>query len=176
MIEYASPRFRAPLFHRHGRAVAEDIRVSCHEASHTILRWENGREISKITINPQEIDGRQINGRVQGGTRLSVLSDDAELFCRITELVAGNVGEQLFLGECRGLRGSDRKRAHFYASALCGSEIAIGHLIDAAEAEAFYVLDRYRHILDALVNRLCEVRVLSGTEVLALIKLAGGQA
>jgi hypothetical protein len=170
---YSSPRFLAPQLHRHGRSVSEDVRIAAHESGHAILRWTNGRSIGGITVEPDEIDGRKINGRVWWD--LSDCEDDSDYFGRCVEVVAGAVGEKLFLGESRGLRGSDKRKAYRCASALCESENAIQHLIRAAEAEAAHVLLEHDHVIEALVTELCEKRTMDGNAVTAVINRAAGK-
>ncbi|SIO49019.1 hypothetical protein SAMN05443247_06338 [Bradyrhizobium erythrophlei] len=46
----------------------------------------------------------------------------------------------------------------------------------AVEAEAAHVITEHRHVLDALVTRLCDKRTLNGHEVLTIINRAAGKA
>jgi ATP-dependent Zn protease len=171
---YSSPRFLASQLHRHGRSVAEDLRVAAHESGHAILRWVNGRSIGGITVDPREIDGRKINGRTWGDPA-NCEDSDSYYFGRIVELVAGSVGEEVYLGEAKGLKGSDRRKAYRCASALCESEDAASLLIRAAKVEAAHVITEHRHVLEALVTGLCDSRTLSGGDVLGIIRRAAGQ-
>jgi ATP-dependent Zn protease len=113
------------------------------------------------------IGGRKLNGRVWGYP--ADCEDDLDFFGRCVELVAGAVGEKLFLGESKGLRGSDKRKAHRCASWLCESDSAVRHLIRAAEAEAAHVLLENEHVIEALVTELCEKRTMDGNAIIAVI-------
>jgi hypothetical protein len=158
---------------RHGRTVHEDVRVASHEAGHCIARAHFRMEIESVRITPETNgDGRIINGCVRGDP--GECESDTAYFDRLIAIVAGNIGEQVYYGESKGLRGSDRRKALRYAGFLCESEAAVDFIIAAAEADARHILCDNFHVLDALASRLLEVREMSGTEVLALIDRLGG--
>jgi hypothetical protein len=74
------------------RNVADRVSTAAHEAAHIITRWANGRSITAVTVEPQIMNGRQINGRVTHG---GMNDGDEDYFSRCVEVVAGAVGEQL---------------------------------------------------------------------------------
>jgi hypothetical protein len=172
-VNYVSPRFQAAVLHRHGRTVSEDVRIAAHEGGHCIGRAHFGMTIRAVRIEPETLEnGKVRNGRVQGDP--GDCDGDGDCFNRLISLVAGNIGEEVYLGEAKGLRGSDRRKALRYARYLCESDEAVKLMIAAAEADARHILDDNFHLLDALASRLLEVREMTGTEVLALIDRLGG--
>jgi ATP-dependent Zn protease len=162
--EYAAPRFAA--LHPHGRATAEDVRIAAHEAGHAIARWSNGISIEGITIEPDDKDGRKINGRVWGDTD----DDDFDFFARCVVLVAGCTAERVYLEESMGLRGSDRRKAHRAARNLCDSETAADLVVEAAKHEAEHLLREHERALDVLASTLLERRTMDGRSVVELIE------
>lgn len=157
-----------------GRDLIEDLRIAAHEAAHAVARWFWGRSIYSVTIDPSTAaDGRTTNGKVSGD---GVETDgDANYFQRCVELVAGSVGELVLLGETAGLRGSDRRKARFNASALADADEAIDHIIAAATAEAEHVLRQNFHCLSVLSEALLKKRTMSGSDVVALLDDEGAK-
>ncbi|WLA51691.1 hypothetical protein QIH80_17130 [Bradyrhizobium elkanii] len=145
----------------------EQQRVACHEAAHAVTRFACGLQIDHVTIVGRLEGDRMINGSVIGG-----VTDDSERsdFSRIIVLVAGSIGEQLYLGEGRGLRGSDKWKALRYAEHLASNSNAISLLIRAAEIEAESIIRQHNRSFRALVKALLARSVMTGNDVVALIE------
>jgi ATP-dependent Zn protease len=135
-------------------------RVVYHEAGHAIVGRALGDAVASITVEPREIDGRLINGRVRW-----VSDDGLNDFNRCIVLVAGGIAERMFCGETRGLRGTDRDKARKHASEICETEKGIDHLIGAAKSEADRILIENSFLVEALVDQLRVRRTMTGREV-----------
>jgi hypothetical protein len=132
------------------------------------MRYEHGETIDFATITKQVVeDGDIINGRVSGPSY--DFADDGDFFDRLIEAVAGDCGEEQYLGECRGLGGSDRKTAERCASALADSPKARKLMISAARVEATRIINASWIAFEQLINALLVQRTLSGAEVEAII-------
>jgi ATP-dependent Zn protease len=160
-------RGAAALAHRQFRPVNEELRVAAHEAGHAITRWAQSLPFTSVTIEGREIDGRTVNGRVTGD-KDSVNDDD--WFDLIVVSVAGAAAELIYLGQSRGLKGSDKRKAHLFASGLASSDRAIDLLVRAATVEANSILNEHYLALDSLISALCQNRTMSGADVIALIE------
>jgi hypothetical protein len=149
------------------------LRIAYHEAGHCIARAHFGMTIETVRIEPETLEnGKVRNGRVQGDP--GDCESDGDYFNRLITIVSGNIGEEVYLCEAKGLRGSDRRKAHLYASYLCESDAGVDLMIAAAEADARHILGENFHVLDALASRLLESREMTGPEVLTLIDRLGG--
>jgi hypothetical protein len=166
----ATRSFNSPL--PQGRSKDKDERVLYHELGHLIAGRELGQSVETISAEPHEMDGRIINGRVRWKQSSSDDDSNGDFECRFNRcivLVAGAVAEQLFLGEGRGLRGSDKVKARKHASAICETERGIDYLIAAAESEAEHILIRNSFLVEALMEQVRVHRTMSGPEVEACI-------
>jgi hypothetical protein len=153
----------------HGRDVAEEVRVAAHESAHALMRYEHAKNIDLATITRQVVeDGNIVNGRVSGPSY--DFADDPDYFDRLIEAVAGDCGEGQYLGECRGLGGSDRQTAERCASALADSPKARKLLISAARVEATRIINENWIAFERLINALLVQRTLGGVEVEAIIR------
>ncbi|WP_210184227.1 hypothetical protein [Bradyrhizobium macuxiense] len=148
--------------------VREAHRVACHEAAHAILRWCHGRTIDRVSVVAIRQDGRTINGRCSGD--IGDLESDHDYYSRIVELVGGNAGEVIHLGEGRGLRGSDQRKVNDYAASLTDNVNARSLIIRAAEIEAEHLLRKHEQAFRALVDALLARSVLTGRQVTEIIE------
>jgi hypothetical protein len=84
---------------------------------------------------------------------------------QIIELVAGSVGERLFLGNSGPGSSADYAKAQAYVRLICKSKRGAALYVEAREAEAEHLLDQYRHIVKQLAEQLLIRRTLTGLEI-----------
>ncbi|GEC52659.1 ATP-dependent Zn protease [Bradyrhizobium japonicum] len=154
------------MFHSQTALWREQQRIAAHESAHCIARFACGLSIDHVSIVGRLEGYRTINGVVIGGA-----ADDDERgdFSRIVVLVAGSIGEEVFLSEGTGLRGSDRRKALRYAERLASNSNAISLLIRAAEVEAEAILRQHELAFRNLVETLLARSRLTGQQVLEVI-------
>ncbi|MDR2074163.1 MAG: AAA family ATPase [Oscillospiraceae bacterium] len=89
---------------------AEDLkRTSIHEASHALLAWFSGRDVSKVIISPRTRAAGATFSRRREGCSSCLLQSE---FCfEIIICVAGRAGEQVYFEECSIGSASDFKKA-----------------------------------------------------------------
>ncbi|MGF6427333.1 hypothetical protein [Bradyrhizobium elkanii] len=155
------------MLHSRTADIREASRIAAHESAHCVARFACGLSIDYVSIIGRLEGYRTINGRVTGG-----IADDSERgdFTKIIVLVAGSIGEQLYLGESRGLRGSDRRKATSCAAYLAENSNARSLIIRAAEIEAEAILRKYEAPFRTLVKSLLARSVMTGSDVVALIE------
>jgi ATP-dependent Zn protease len=145
------------------RSEARDERIIYHELGHAVVGRALGDTVESITVDPQEIDGRSVNGRVKWEPSDDGLDD----WCRCIVLVAGGIAERMFCGNEGKLRGSDKEKARKHAGNICETEVNL--LIDAAKAEAERILEKNRPLVEGLAAELCVRRTMSGSEIEACL-------
>jgi hypothetical protein len=141
------------------RSDASDTRISHHEIGHAIVSMALGDRVEFITIEPSRENGRLINGRVRW------TSDGIDAFYRCVVNVAGATAEQVFCVGSGKLRGTDRANAMEHAREICETEDEIDDVIRGARIEAKCILEKNRHLVEALAGELRVRRTMTGREV-----------
>jgi hypothetical protein len=92
-------------------------------------------------------------------------------FNRCVGIVAGSVGEKLFLPDGQPWpAASDEMKADAYTGLLCKSEVGARHLRLACEAEAERILIENEDVVMALAAALRAERTLNGEQIDAVIQ------
>jgi hypothetical protein len=169
---------------------ADDLRIALHESSHALAGRLLGSPLGGMTCDA----GEGFSGLCWGPSherRSKFSSHDAPSLCaqigpsmpapgenraavadivlhchtRVVELVAGSVGEALFLPGEPWPADSDRAQERAIGSLVCSSPEAIEAFIDFCVAEAAALLRPQEHILRALTNALLIRRTMDGREI-----------
>lgn len=182
-----------------GRTVAMDCRYSLHEASHALVqRILQGTSIGFVTLTPNAIAAAMCCGPKFDAANLCAADDDddeeqhwineildtlpregepiieaadvyAQAHARVTELVAGTAGEEMFCPGAPLYAHSDELCARANASLVCSSRESIERFVDFARAEARSLLRRFDYVVRAIADELLIHRTLDGAEVDAII-------
>jgi hypothetical protein len=181
-----------------GRTRSDDHRICIHEASHaTVMRYISDKPLKGATVEPGETFAGRVWGQQSHIAELSNVSVESlnsvvrnhspepgvsngyladvflHSFNRCIGLVAGTVGEKLFLGEGEPWPAwSDVYKSRDYARLICKSESAVEHLLEACKAEAEQILRDSEHIVMAIATELRTKRTISGEEIDACIARA----
>lgn len=101
------------------------------------------------------------NGRVPCGRRRYFL----RVHGRCVELVAGTVGEKLFLDGPFWLAVDDLRQARAYVGMICSSLASVEAFLDFCRVEPAALLTSSAHIVYALAAELAQRRTMNGAEV-----------
>lgn len=177
------------------RTAADDMRIALHESNHAVVGRLLGQPLGGITCDAGDgFSGRcwgpEFESRFAGGPSASSLcaqigpmmpgpgesrADTADIFLhvhnRCTELVAGSVGESLFLGSAWQAT-DDRAQERALASLIASAPEAIEAFIGFCRAEAAALLRPREHIVRALTAALLIRRTMTGAEVDEVIAAA----
>jgi hypothetical protein len=178
------------------RTAADDMRVALHESNHAVVGRLLGQPLGGVTINAGDgfsdlCWGPTFQSKFTGGPSPSSLcaqigrmmpapgesrNSTADIFLhvhnRCTELVAGSVGEALFLPGLPWDAVDDRAQERALASLICSSPEAAKAFIDFCAIEAAALLRPREHIVRALTKALLIRRAMTGAEVDTIIAAA----
>jgi hypothetical protein len=107
-----------------------------------------------------------------GESRLNVADIFLHCHLRIVELVAGSVGESLFLPGEAWQAVDDRPQERALASLICSSPDSIEAFVNFCMVEAAALLRPREHIVRALTEELLIRRTMNGIEVDTIIMQA----
>jgi hypothetical protein len=91
---------------------------------------------------------------------------------RCIELVAGTVGEELFLDGPAWIAHDDLRQVHAYAGLICSSPASVEAFLDFCRVEAAALLTASTHVVHALAAELATRRTMDGAEVDSVIESA----
>jgi hypothetical protein len=169
------------------------MRVALHESNHAVVGRLLGQPLSGVNINAGDGSsglcwGPTFQSKFTGGSSLCAQirrmmpapgesrNSAADIFLhvhnRCTELVAGSVGEALFLPGLPWDAVDDRARERALASLICSSPEAAKAFIDFCAIEAAALLRPREHIVRPLTKTLLIRRTMTGAEVDTIIAAA----
>jgi hypothetical protein len=172
------------------RSKADDERVAIHEAAHATIGRLLGQPLGGVTIVP----GDGFSGRCWGPkfeSRFASEHDAAPLLCeriapmmpqpgearddiapiflhcynRAVELVAGSIGEDIFLAGPAWDASDDRKQERAFAALVASSREAAEAFIEFCRVEAAALLRAHQHVVGALTKELLARRTMTGEEI-----------
>jgi hypothetical protein len=180
------------------RSEADDERVALHESCHALAGRVLGSPLGGMTCDPgdgfsglcwgpsyvrrsklaeDEPDPVSLCTKMtplmprEGESRLDVANIFLHCHVRIVELVAGSVGEAMFLGEAWDAN-DDRAQETALASLICSSPESIEAFVGFCAVEAAALLRPREHIVRALTKELLCRRTMTGAEVDEVIAAA----
>jgi hypothetical protein len=184
------------------RSAEDDRRVVYHEIHHVVTgRILTGAPIGGVTCDP----GSDYSGLTWGPSYVHrakfAETDDTPSLCqmigplmpsmgesraevadiylhvqnRCVELVAGTVGEELFLDGPAWVAHDDLRQARAYAGIICSSPESVEAFLDFCRVEAAALLTASAHIVHALAADLATRRTMDGAEVDSVIESAVAQ-
>jgi hypothetical protein len=182
------------------RSAADDERIALHEACHALTGRVLGSPLGGVTCDPGDgfsglcwgpsyvrrskfrkdapPDGESLCTKIgplmprDGESRLDVADVYAHCHVRIVELVAGSVGESLFLPGEAWQAADDRAQERALASLICSSPESIEAFVKFCMVEAAALLRPREHIVRALTKELLIRRTMTGIEVDMIIMQA----
>jgi hypothetical protein len=199
-----SALYAAGLVHEHGagRSAADDRRVVYHEIHHVVtgrivtaapiggVTCEPGLDYSGLTWGPSYVhcakfaeldDVPSLCEKIgplmpsMGESRADVADIYLHVHNRCVELVAGTVGEELFLDGPAWVAHDDLRQVHAYAGLICSSPASVEAFLDFCRVEAAELLTASAHIVHALAAELATRRTMDGAEVDSVIERAVAQ-
>jgi hypothetical protein len=175
-----------------GRSEPLDRRVAVHELSHYLLDRINGADrVVRVSVTPTEQwegvcfgerpqafvnagyagrDASEVRELLQpvmpaDGDDRSSTSDVVQcVFDAVTELLAGEIGERLVLGDASPAR-DDRRQARELAMLICKSEAALERFIAFCEQQALDLLTPHVPLIISMQIILRMRRDMSGEEL-----------
>jgi hypothetical protein len=182
------------------RSDGDDFRVCYHEASHAVIgRLLTGSRIGGVTVTPtdsfagfcwgpqfkisklSDSDYHDVPDICElmkrflpriGDSKSSAPEVFSHVHTRVIELVAGTVGENLFVDGPAWVAHDDLRQARAYATLVSSSFEAVERFLDFCRAEASALLTVQAHIVYALAAELRIARTMNGAEVDAVIERA----
>jgi hypothetical protein len=107
-----------------------------------------------------------------GESRVDVADIYLHVHNRCVELVAGTVGEELFLDGPAWIAHDDLHQVHAYAGLICSSPASVEAFLDFRRIEAATLLTASAHVVHALAAELATRRTKDGAEVDSVIERA----
>jgi hypothetical protein len=180
------------------RSEADDERVALHESCHALAGRVLGSPLGGMTCDPgdgfsglcwgpsyvrpskfaeDEPDPVSLCTKMtplmprEGESRLDVANMFLHCHVRIVELVAGSVGEAMFLGEAWDAN-DDRAQETALASLICSSPESIEAFVGFCAVEAAALLRPREHIVRALTKELLVRRTMTAEQIDAIIMQA----
>jgi hypothetical protein len=175
-----------------GRSAEDDRRVVYHEIHHVLagrlcsaapiggVTAEPGLDYSGLTWGPAYVhrakfaepdDALSLCEKIgplmpsMGESRADVADIFLHVQNRCVELVAGTVGEELFLDGPAWIAHDDLRQAHAYAGMICTSPASVEAFLDFCRVEAAALLTALAHIVHALAAELMTRRTMNGLQV-----------
>jgi hypothetical protein len=174
-----------------------DLRIARHEASHVVVGLLRGAEFGGATITAGPDYAGRVWGPQSGPSHLGAPTVDeicgtvsrqwpqigesrtdaapfyVHVIDRVTELLAGSVGEQIYYPDDQPLRAiDDDRQALLFASLVCSTTTSVQAFLDFARAEAWGLIQQHRHVVDALAVSLLEQRTLDAKAIHATVATA----